>query len=283
MMTLPCGAAIASPSRAREPLKRTQNFPSRGLRPPHRPQSLPCGAGKFSALSQLRAIESRRMNLLAIDTATEMLSLAVCIGDVVNERSLHAGQRHAELVLGEIDLLLAGAGIDVTHLHGIAYGAGPGSFTGLRIACGIVQGLAAARGVPVVGVGTLAAIAETAGDARVIACLDARMGEVYHAAFERRDGILHEVISPGLNRPSDLPLPDGDRWIGCGAGFAAYGDLLRVHYGGRIARVRPDVFPSAGAILRLAVARFAAGEGQDAASAAPIYLRDRVALKTSER
>lgn len=223
------------------------------------------------------------MNLLAIDTATEMLSLAVSAGGVVHERSIHAAQRHAELILGAIDALLAQAGIAIADLHGIAYGAGPGSFTGLRIACGVVQGLAAPRGVRVLGVSTLAAIAEAAGEARVIACLDARMGEVYHAAFERRADGLHEVISPGLSRPSEMPLPEGDRWIGCGAGFAAYRDVLRAHYGARIAALRPEVFPSAAAILRLTAPRFARGAGEDAASAVPIYLRARVALKTSER
>jgi tRNA threonylcarbamoyladenosine biosynthesis protein TsaB len=223
------------------------------------------------------------MNVLAIDTATEMLSLAVSVDGVVHERSQHVGQRHAEMVLGEIDALLARAGIALGDVHGIAYGAGPGSFTGLRIACGIVQGLAAARGLPVLGIGTLAAIAEAAGEQRVIACLDARMGEVYHAALERRDGRLIEVISPALNRPNEVPTPPGEGWIGCGAGFAAYGDALRARYGKTLAGVRPEVFPSAAAIARLAAPRFAAGEGVDAALAAPIYLRDRVALKTAER
>lgn len=201
----------------------------------------------------------------------------------MHERSFNAGQRHGEIILGEIDALLARAGIALGDLQGIAYGAGPGSFTGLRIACGIVQGLAAARHLPVLGVGTLAAIAEAAGDDRVIACLDARMGEVYHAAYQRRDAGLFEVIPPSLKPPHAATLPADDGWIGCGAGFAAYRDALHARYGARIAAVRAEVFPSAAAIVRLAAPRFAAGEGQDAAAAAPIYLRDRVALKTSER
>ncbi len=223
------------------------------------------------------------MNLLAIDTATEMLSIAVSAGGRVHERSVHAAQRHAELIVGTIDALLAQAGIGVADLQGIAYGAGPGSFTGLRIACGVVQGLAAARGARVLGVSTLAAMAEAAGDARVVACLDARMGEVYHAAFERRADSLHEVIPPGLSRPSEIPLPAGDCWIGCGAGFAAHREVLRARYGARLAALRPEIFPAATAILRLAAPRFAAGAGEDAAAAVPIYLRARVALKTSER
>jgi tRNA threonylcarbamoyladenosine biosynthesis protein TsaB len=223
------------------------------------------------------------MNLLAIETATERLSLAVSVAGVVHERTLDAGQRHAELVLGEIDALLAGAGLRVGDLDGIAYGAGPGSFTGLRIACGVAQGLAAARALPVIGVGTLAAIAAAAAATRVVACLDARMGEVYHAAYEKQHGCLHEVIPPGLHRPEAVPLPEGEGWNGCGAGFAAYRETLVLRHGSRLAAVDPAIFPSAAAVVRLAAPRFTAGEGVRPAAALPFYLRDRVALKTSER
>jgi tRNA threonylcarbamoyladenosine biosynthesis protein TsaB len=223
------------------------------------------------------------MNLLAIEAATERLSLAVSAGGTVHERTLDAGQRQGELVLAEVDALLARAALRVADLHGIAYGAGPGSFTGLRIACGVAQGLAAARALPVVGVGTLAALAETARAGRVVACLDARMGEVYHAAYEKRQGALHEVIPPGLHRPDAVPLPEGEGWTGCGPGFAAYGTPLALRHGARLAAVDPAVFPSAAAVVRLAAPRFAAGEGVAAAAAVPVYLRDRVALKTAER
>jgi len=223
------------------------------------------------------------MNLLAIETATERLSLAVSAAGAVHERTLDAGQRHAELVLGEIGALLAHAGVRIADLGGIAYGAGPGSFTGLRIACGVAQGLAAARALPVIGIGTLAALAEAAPAARVVACLDARMGEVYHAAYEKQHGRLHEVIPPGLHRPDAVPLPAGAGWTGCGAGFAAYGEALTLRHGSRLAAVDPGIFPSAGAIARLAAPRFAAGEGAAPAAALPLYLRDRVALKTGER
>jgi tRNA threonylcarbamoyladenosine biosynthesis protein TsaB len=223
------------------------------------------------------------MNLLAIEAATERLSLAVSAGGTVHERTLDAGQRQGELVLAEVDALLARAALRVADLHGIAYGAGPGSFTGLRIACGVAQGLAAARALPVVGVGTLAALAETARAERVVACLDARMGEVYHAAYEKRQGALHEVIPPGLYRPDAVPLPEGEGWTGCGPGFAAYRAPLALRHGTRLAAVDPAIFPSAAAVVRLAAPRFAAGEGVAAAAAVPVYLRDRVALKTAER
>jgi tRNA threonylcarbamoyladenosine biosynthesis protein TsaB len=223
------------------------------------------------------------MNILAIETATDVLSLAASTGARVHETTIAAGQRQAELILGEIDALLARAGLAVRDLDGIAYGAGPGSFTGLRIACGVAQGIAAARDIPVLGVSTLAALAEGCDGARVVVCLDARMGEVYHAAFEKRDGVLHEVIPAGLHRPESVPLLPSDGWIGCGAGFAAYREALVARLGARLAAVLPEAVPSAAAILRLAAPRFTAGEGGDAATAAPVYLRERVALKTSER
>jgi tRNA threonylcarbamoyladenosine biosynthesis protein TsaB len=223
------------------------------------------------------------MNILGLETATEWLSLAVSVGGAVHERSLRVGHRHAELILPEVDALLGRAGVGAAGLHGVAFGAGPGSFTGLRIACGVAQGIALARRLPVLGVGTLAAIAAAAAAPRVVACLDARMHEVYHAAYEQRHDGLHEVIAPGLHRPGEVPLPDGDGWVGCGAGFAAHQAALTARYGARLVAVLPDVFPSAAAIVRLAAPRFAAGEGGDPAAAAPLYLRDRVALKTRER
>ena len=223
------------------------------------------------------------MNLLAIDTSTEMLALALGVGARVHERERVAGQRHAELILDEIDALLAREGLAVRDLHGVAYGAGPGSFTGLRIACGVAQGLAAARSIPVLGVSTLAAMAAAVDAERVVACLDARMGEVYHAAFERRVDALHEVIPPGLHRPEAVPVPAGAGWTGCGSGFAVHRAALAARCGAALSAILPAVVPSAAAMLRLAAPRFAAGEGLDATSAVPLYIRERVALKTSER
>src|SRR5581483_6141868 len=170
------------------------------------------------------------MNLLAIETSAEHCSVAAARGDAVFFRHEPAGQRHGELALPMIDAVLAEAGLALADLDGIAYGAGPGAFTGLRIACGVTQGLALARGLPVIGVGTLLAVAEEAAgaseriseDFAVVACIDARMREVYHAAYRRTHGRWHEIVAPGLRRPEDVPLADGEDWTGCGSGFAAY-------------------------------------------------------------
>lgn len=244
------------------------------------------------------------MNLLAIETSTEFCSLAVGSGASVRVSHVHAGQRHAEMVLGAIGALLAEAGLGVGDLDGIAYGMGPGSFTGLRIACGVTQGLALARGLGVVGICTLEALAEESGADAVIACLDARMGEIYHAAYRLRDADTHEgraaghasprspgvpgakwqeVIAPGLYAPDELPLAVGGGWTGIGSGFAAHGAILTARYAGNIEATLPQSVPTAAAILRLAEPVFAAGEAKDAAEALPLYIRDKVALKKGEQ
>ena len=123
------------------------------------------------------------MRILALDTSTEYLSLALSLDGKIYVRDLHAGQTHSQRILPLLREMLTEAGIDMRDLEGIAFGAGPGSFTGLRIACGVAQGLAFGANLPVVGVSTLLAIAQSTQAERVIACIDARMGEVYHAAY----------------------------------------------------------------------------------------------------
>jgi len=223
------------------------------------------------------------VNLVALETSTEYCSLAVSRGAEVFGRSFHAGQRHSELALPVLRELLQQAGLDMQAIEGIAYGAGPGSFTGLRIACGIAQGLALARNLPVAGIGSLLALAEDSGAGKVIACLDARMGEVYHAVYRKSGGKWIEMHAPALYKPDAVPAVDGSDWIACGSGFGLHGAVLAQRYGGRIARTDAGAIPNASAMLRLALVVFAAGQGVDAAAAAPLYVRDKVALKSSER
>jgi len=223
------------------------------------------------------------MNLLAIETSTDRLSIAVSAGGRLHETTSVVGQRHAELTLDAIESLLAAVGLDRGDLEGIAFGAGPGSFTGLRIACGVAQGLALGLEIPVLGVSTLAALAEPAAAPRVIACLDARMGEVYCAAYERSPSGWRMVMAPGVFAPEAVPKVPGDGWAGRGNGFAVHAERLVARFGSSVASTEPDAFPTAGAVLRLAAPRIAAGEGADPAGAMPIYIRDKVALKTSER
>ena len=210
------------------------------------------------------------MRFAAIETSTEWCSVAVWRDGDIAALERRAGNRHSEIALPMLLSLAKPAELDA-----IAFGAGPGAFTGLRIACGLAQGLAFARNLPVIGIATLEAIAQESGAARVVACIDARMREVYYAALEKRAGRWHEVIATQCVSPEAAPRPSGDGWIGCGNGFAAYASL-------RMARMRPEIHPTAVAIAQLAAPRLAAGEGVDAAQAAPYYVREKVAFTKEE-
>ena len=223
------------------------------------------------------------LNILALDTSTEWCSVALWLDGRVLGREERAGQRHSELLLPMIDALLDEAGVDLSHLHGLAFGAGPGSFTGLRIACGVTQGLAFGAGLQVVPVGTLQALAEASAAPRVVAALDARMDEIYHAAYLRDGDRWREVHIPGLYRPAEAPAIEGGEWVGCGNGFAVQGGALRERYAGQLCEVRDDLQPHARDMLRIAADRLARGGGLDPAQAVPLYVRDKVALSVAER
>lgn len=223
------------------------------------------------------------MKILALETSTELCSAALWLDGRVDAREVVAGQRNSELLLPMVDDLLGSRGFAARDLDGIAFGSGPGAFTGVRIACGVAQGIAFGIDVPVIGIGTLLALAQAAGASRVVCCLDARMGEVYHAAYELRGDDWHEVHAPGLYKPSAVPqLPDG-QWTGCGSGFAAYRDELGARYAGSVGRVVENLLPHARQIAILAAKQFARGNGVDAADAAPLYVRNKVALRVDER
>ena len=220
------------------------------------------------------------MKLLAFDTASAWCSAALWIDGAVSFRAVHAGQKHSELLAPMLGELLAEAGLGYRRLDGLAFGCGPGSFTGLRIACGVAQGLALGADLPVLGVSTLEALAEEAGDGadEVLACLDARMHEVY-AALYRREGMGWRLLSgPVVCPPQAAPRPQGTGCIGAGPGFSAY-PLL----GEGLSRIAADAIPHARAIARLAAPRFVAGLFGPPETAEPLYVRDKVALKVCER
>ncbi len=223
------------------------------------------------------------MKILALDTSTEYCSVALAMGGECLERHVLAGQRHSHMILSMVAEALATAGMALSALDGIAFGEGPGSFTGLRIGCGVAQGLAFAHDIPVAGIGTLLALAEAVAAPRVIAGLDARMGEMYHAAFERGATAWRTVSPPSLCLATQAPLVDGSGWVGCGSAFRTYRDALGARLGSPLAAVREEASPHAAAIARLAEPIFRRGEGVPAWEARPLYVRDRVALKTHER
>jgi len=218
------------------------------------------------------------MRFAAIETSTEWCSVALSIGGEIAAVERRAGNRHSDLALPMLEALFEKTNTGPLDLDAVAFGAGPGSFTGLRIACGLAQGLALPRGLPVIGIPTLEALAEECGARRAVACLDARMHEVYYAAFERDGAAWRAVVPAQCVAPDRAPLPPGDGWAGCGSGFAAFPGFLQ----NRLTSVRPEIHPTAIAVARLAAPRLAAGQGVDAAEAAPLYIRDKVALTAQE-
>jgi tRNA threonylcarbamoyladenosine biosynthesis protein TsaB len=223
------------------------------------------------------------MNILALDTSTEFLSLALDVAGEIRVREMLAGQKHSSLILPLLRELLDEAGVSLRQVEGIAFGQGPGSFTGLRIGCGIAQGLAFGTSLPVVGIGTLMAMAQATDAQRVIACLDARMGEVYHAAYERTQGSWREIHAPGLYHPSAVPDVTGDGWYGVGSGWDSYETILRDKYQGQLDGVQLQTFPLARHMLAPALTMFEAGQTSSADSISPVYVRNKVALTSSER
>jgi len=214
------------------------------------------------------------MKFAAIETSTEWCSVALWRDGELRAVERRAPNRHSDLALPMLEALLKESNMKIDQLEAVAFGAGPGAFTGLRIACGLAQGLAFARGLPLLGVSTLEAMADEAGAPRVVACLDARMGEVYYSALEKQGERWREIVPVQCVAPQALHVPAGE-WIGVGNGFAAYGSM-------GLSRVFAEVHPGAAAVARLAAPRFAAGEGVDAAQAAPLYVRDKVAFTQEE-
>lgn len=227
------------------------------------------------------------MNLLALDTSTEFLSLALKLGENTFTHYQAAGSASSQLVLPQIQVLLDSANVALKDLDGIAFGAGPGAFTGVRIASGVAQGLGFGANLPVVGINTLIAVAEASGQDKAIVCLDARMGEIYHAALIKQNGIWIETSETKVCKPQDAPILEGEDWFGAGSGWAAYGAVLTQVYANNLSQTLPNILqnitPTAEAILRLAQPVFAAGQAKPAMEAMPIYIRNRVALTTAER
>ena len=202
-------------------------------------------------------------------------------GELFVEEAL-AENRHSEMLVPMLRRVLARAHLAPTQMDAFGFGQGPGSFTGIRIACGIVQGLAFAARRPVVPVPSLAALAEQSNEGRVIAALDARMGEAYVAAYARNGDDWDEVIAPRLADAASLPPLPGRRWAATGSGFDRHGWLREAYRDSVEMRFEGDL-PRAGAVARIAARRFARGGGMAAAQAAPLYLRDKVALTAEER
>lgn len=223
--------------------------------------------------------------ILAIETSAELASCALLVGDNVIVRSTPGVRSHSQSVLPMVQELLNEAGIALADCDAVAFGAGPGSFTGVRTACGVAQGLAYGAKLPVLPLVTLEAMAEASraatGADEVLAVLDARMGEVYWAQYRFLDGGWSEVVAPALSAPQDVAPLAADRLQACGNGFAEYADAFADKPFAQAAL--PDIVPHARELALLARAALAAGQGVPAAQAQPIYLRNKVAYTSAER
>ena len=223
------------------------------------------------------------MILLALESSTDLFSAALFLDGRIVEREGPQGVAHSACALPLVGALLAEQGLRLSALDGIVFGAGPGAFTGLRLACSVAQGLAVGAGLPVLGIGSLDALALAAGEGSVYVCTDARMNEVYCAAYRVTGDAVEAVLPPVVASPGAVPLPPGDGWRGCGSGFAVHADVLAARFGGALLSASGTERPRAAALLRLGAPRLARREGIDAALAAPLYVRDKVARTTAER
>ena len=219
------------------------------------------------------------MKILALDTATEACSVSLAIGSQQLDRFVELGRGHAESLLPMIDALLAEGGITLRALDAIAFGRGPGAFTGVRLAASVAQGLAFGADLGVVPVSDLAAVAQRAADmhpnvGRVLAVNDARMQEVYWAEFSRAE-MLQPTGAERVSAAADVQLPSSGAWVAAGRGLRAAPALAeRCRQEG--ARVLDDLLPRASEILALARPRVAGGQLLPAERALPVYVRDRV-------
>ena len=222
------------------------------------------------------------MKLLAIETATDACSCALLLDGEQAQRCRIAPRRHAELVLGMVSELLGHGGVTLSSLDAVAFGRGPGSFTGVRIAAAVAQGLGFAADLPLVPVSSLGALALAAGRrhhvASVLAAFDARMGEVYWGAFDIRDATVaipkgEERVSP----PGEVPIPARGDWFGAGGGWMEHRRILGERMGARLAGVDVTALPGAGEVASMASRALREGRRCAPEEARPVYLRNRVA------
>jgi tRNA threonylcarbamoyladenosine biosynthesis protein TsaB len=224
------------------------------------------------------------MKLLAIDTATEACSAALWWNGKMHERFVECPRGHGALLLGMMDDLLNEVNAKLTDLDALAFGRGPGAFTGVRMAAAVAQAVGFGADLPLVPVSNLALLAQGLyrkhGVSRIIAALDARMQEIYIGAYEVRDGIAQAVNEEQLARPDALEFNcDGGMWHGVGRGWATYSALLKEHLRGQVLSITAEHLCQAQDLLPLALSCIKNGNTVLPDTALPVYLRNQVASK----
>lgn len=220
------------------------------------------------------------MKLLALDTSTDACTVALYVDGAVRELFEVGAQTHSARLLPMIDALLAEAQLPLSQLDAIAFGRGPGSFTGLRIGAGVVQGLGFGADLPAIPVSSLAVLAQGQSAARIVAAFDARMDQIYYGCYARSaDGCMQLQGEERVVAPLAMIVPDGDPWHGVGSGFDRYATVLAAGLGARLGGWTPACYPHARDVVTLALPMFTRGEFVAAALALPVYVRDDVARK----
>jgi tRNA threonylcarbamoyladenosine biosynthesis protein TsaB len=226
------------------------------------------------------------MKILALDTSSSQCSVALLTAGSMLERSQTAARIHAEMILPMLESLLLEADVPLKQLDALAFGRGPGGFTGVRVATSVVQGLAFGLQLQVLPISDLMAVAAAAyrlhGQKNVLACIDARMGQVYWCAYETENGEDFTACTPEtLSPPEFVKLPDGISWFGSGSGFDLYKEMLVTRLGLSFSEQCVTLLPTARDIAALARISLARGQAVSADAALPVYLRDRVAWPKS--
>jgi tRNA threonylcarbamoyladenosine biosynthesis protein TsaB len=225
------------------------------------------------------------VRVLAVDAATEACTVALLSGDELIGRVAEGAPSHARQILAMVDAVLAEAQVSLGMLDGIAASIGPGAFTGVRISVAVAQGLAFGADLPVAAVTTLEALAaQVPQKLSVIACLDARMGEVYWGCFtvDAGRGWVAASSPAAVGPPESVVLPSPSVHRGIGRGFAAHPQLAALP-GLELSLEDSLALPNAREIARLGALRLSHGEGLDPVDLIPLYLRDKVALTEAER
>jgi tRNA threonylcarbamoyladenosine biosynthesis protein TsaB len=225
------------------------------------------------------------MKVLAVETATEGCSAALTVDCAIYSRYEVAPRGHSELILPMCESLLREADIELAQLDAIAFGRGPGSFTGVRIAASVAQGIAFALNLPVVPVSTLAALAQEVMaelyKTKVLVAIDARMNEIYWGYYRRDEqGYARLIGEERLSSPEQVVVPIESGWYGVGTGWATYGDKLTERIEGLLDAYDGELLPKASHIVRLAEKAYGEGAAVPADQAQPVYLRDEVAEKS---
>ncbi|EIJ43610.1 universal bacterial protein YeaZ [Beggiatoa alba B18LD] len=223
------------------------------------------------------------MNILLIETATEACSCALAVDEHITQRYSIEPRKHAALILNMADELLREAHLKPTDLHAVAFGCGPGSFTGLRIACGVAQGIAFAANIPVIPISSLASLAQLAyqewGETCVLAGIDARLQEVYWGIYQANaEGVMllqgDECVCPASQTP--FPTDTTRQWLGIGSAWGTYADVLQQRFAHQLKAHHADYYPTASTLYPLARYALQTGKTVDAAMAMPVYLRNNV-------